>query len=188
MATKDTKTRLTESFDVLGSDFGIKNKMAAPKLYKVVVATGVGSITDSNKLDKIPDSLAKITGQKPAPRAAKKSVAAFRSREGDVIGHQVTLRGAQMNSFMDKLIHIALPRTKDFRGINPKAIDANGNLTIGIREHTIFPETSDEDIRNIFGLGITLVTNVNSKTDAKKFFTYLGVPFAAEVEKAKKSR
>lgn len=180
MAIKNTKTRILESFDNLASDLGIKNKMAAPRLYKVVVATGVGSITDQNKLTNIPNALALITGQKPAERPAKKSVAAFRSRQGDVVGYQVTLRGEQMYNFVDKLVNIALPRTKDFRGINRSALDSNGNLTIGIKEHTIFPETSDEDIRNIFGLGITFVSNLDDKASAEKFFTYLGVPFVKE--------
>jgi large subunit ribosomal protein L5 len=177
MATTNTKSKLTDSFAKIASDLGIQNKMAAPTLEKVVVSTGVGSITDRNKLEIIPEALAQITGQKPAPRQAKKSIAAFRSRQGDTIGYQITLRGEQMQSFVDKLINIALPRTKDFRGIKRSAVDQGGNLTIGIREHTIFPETSDEDIRNIFGFGITLVSNLESRESALKFFEYLGIPF-----------
>lgn len=177
MAILTTKQKIADSFDKLSAELGISNKMAAPALHKVVVSTGVGSITDQKKLDIIPEALAAITGQKPASRQAKKSIAAFRSRQGDVIAYQVTLRGDQMMSFMDKVINIALPRTKDFRGINRGAVDENGNLTIGIREHTIFPETADEDIRNIFGFGITVVTSLDNREDATKFFEYLGVPF-----------
>lgn len=180
MATKNTKTRISESFEALASDFGIDNKMASPRLEKVVISTGIGSITDQTKLDIIPQALALITGQKPAPRQARKSIAAFSSRQGDVIGYQVTLRGDKMYGFIDKLINIALPRTKDFRGIKRTAMDEGGNLTIGIKEHTIFPETSDEDIRNIFGFGVTLVSNIDDPKDAMKFFEYLGIPFVKE--------
>ena len=176
----NTRQKIADSYEKLANELGIDNKMAAPKLEKVVVSTGVGSITDKQKQDLIPDSLALITGQKPSPRQAKKSIAAFRSRQGDVIGYQVTLRGEQMYSFVDKLINIALPRTKDFRGISRKVVDEGGNMTIGIREHTIFPETSDEDIRNIFGFGVTLVSNINDEKKALTFFEYLGIPFTKE--------
>lgn len=182
MAIKDTKTKIKESFESLKGDLGIGNKMAAPRLEKIVISTGVGSITDQQKLGIIPEALALIAGQKPAPRQAKKSIAAFSSREGDVIGYQITLRGDKMYGFLDKLINIALPRTKDFRGINRKVIDEGGNITIGIKEHTIFPETSDEDIRNIFGFGITLVSNIKDLKQAMKFYEYLGVPFAKSSE------
>ena len=178
----NTKTKIVESASELSPELGLKNKMAAPRLYKVVVATGTGSITDQNKLSVIPEALAQITGQKPAPRQARKSIAAFQTRQGDVVGYQVTLRGEQMYSFVDKLINIALPRTKDFRGIKRTAVDEGGNLTIGIREHTIFPETSDEDIRNTFGLGVTLVSNLEDRDQAVKFYEYLGIPFVKEEE------
>jgi len=183
MATLTTKQRIAESFDKLGSELGIKNRMSAPRLEKVVINTGIGSIQDQNKLKIIPDALALITGQQAAPRQAKKSMAAFKSRQGDVIGYQVTLRGEAMNSFVDKLVNIALPRTKDFRGIPRQIVDQGGNATIGIKEHTIFPETSDEDIRNIFGFGVTLVSNLDDKADAMKFFEYLGIPFVKVTEK-----
>ena len=104
------------------------------------------SVGDKKQVELITDRLAKITGQKPAARAAHQSIASFKVREGDVVGLQVTLRGARMYDFIDKLIHIALPRTRDFRGLSPKAIDDMGNMTIGIKENTIFPETSDEDL------------------------------------------
>ena len=123
------------------------------------------------------DRLARITGQRPTVRAAKQSVASFKIREGDPVGVAVTLRGARMQHFIDKLIHVALPRTKDFRGIDKKAVDAIGNMTIGIKEHTIFPETSDEDLRDVFGLAITIVTTAKTKAEAVPFFEHLGIPF-----------
>lgn len=133
------------------SEFGYKNSVSAPRLTKVSISVGTGSMMkkDREKNDLVADRLAKITGQKPALRAAKKSVAGFKSRQGDPVGLVVTLRGARMYHFMDKLINIALPRTKDFRGIDPKSVDSIGNMTIGIKEHTIFPETSDEDLRDV---------------------------------------
>ena len=160
-------------------DFGYKNAVSAPHLTKISISVGTGSgmKKDREKNNLVADRLAKITGQKPALRAAKKSVAGFKSREGDPVGLMVTLRGARMYHFMDKLINIALPRTKDFRGIDPKSVDAIGNMTIGIKEHTIFPETSDEDLRDVFGLAITLGTTAKNKEEDLAFFTHLGIPF-----------
>jgi len=153
--------------------------MQTPKIEKVVVSVGFGSIKDKDKkkIDLIADRLSKITGQKPASRAAKKSIASFKLREGEPIGYQVTLRGPRMVGFLDKLLNIALPRTRDWRGIQTKAIDEIGNLTIGIKEHTIFPETSDEELKDVFGMAITVVTAAKSKEEAKAFLTHLGFPF-----------
>ena len=123
------------------------------------------------------DRLAKITGQKPAKRGAKKSIASFKSREGDIVGVQVTLRGEKMWSFLDRLFNIALPRTKDFRGISESAIDEMGNYTLSIREHTVFPETADEDLKDVFGFATTIVTNIADKNKAFEFFKSLGFPF-----------
>ncbi len=158
---------------------GYKTKLAAPRLTKIVIAsgTGTGMKKDRNKNEAIMDRLTKITGQRPTVRAAKKSVASFKVRQGDPIGVAVTLRGARMYHFLDKLIHIAIPRTKDFRGIDPKVVDTIGNLTLGIKEHTIFPETSDEDLKDVFGFAITLVSTAKGKDEALKFFTHLGIPF-----------
>jgi large subunit ribosomal protein L5 len=125
----------------------------------------------------IEDRLMRITGQKPSARAAKQSIAQFKMRQGDIVGYQVTLRGARMYDFIDKLIHIALPRTRDFRGLPATAIDDMGNLTIGIRENTIFPEAADEDLKDVFGMAITIVTTAQSKEEADAFFRHLGVPF-----------
>lgn len=172
-----SKQKQQTAFDALSSVFGYKNRMAAPRILKVVVSSGVGKKRDKNQLALVDDRLAKITGQKPSPRPAKQSIAQFKMREGDVVGYQVTLRGARMFDFLDKVIHITLPRTRDFRGINTSAVDMMGNLTIGIKEHTIFPETSDEDLKDIFGLAVTVVTSASSKDEAMAFFTHLGVPF-----------
>ena len=156
---------------------GYKNPMHIPRILKVVISSGVGSFKDKNKFKIVESRLARITGQKAAPRGAKVSIATFKSREGDVVGYQVTLRGQRMHDFLEKLIHIALPRTKDFRGISPKAADEMGNYTLGIKEHTIFPETSDEELKDVFGFAITVVTTAKSKEEVIKLLTHLGFPF-----------
>ena len=175
-------------FEKMKSDFHFKNSMAAPKMVKVVLNVGTGTAVkkDKNKNDAIGERLAKITGQKSAPRGAKQSIASFKIRQGDPIGVVVTLRGKRMFAFLDKLINVALPRTKDFRGINPGAVDNIGNLTIGIKEHTIFPETADEDIRDVFGLAITLVSTAKNKKEGKTFFELIGIPFKKEEDIKKK--
>ncbi len=161
------------------SQFGYTSTLAAPRLTKIVISSGTGSgmKRDRNKNEVIIDRLTRITGQKPTLRLAKKSVASFKVRQGDPIGVAVTLRGARMQHFLDKLINIALPRTKDFRGIDPKAVDNIGNMTLGIKEHTIFPETSDEDLKDVFGFAITIVSTAKSRDEALAFFTHLGIPF-----------
>lgn len=164
------------TYDTLKGDFGYTNVMETPKVEKVVLSTGIGKIQDKNKITLIQDRLARIAGQKAAPRAAKKSIATFKLREGDTVGYQVTLRGKRMRDFMDKLVHVALPRTRDFQGISPKAIDQMGNITIGLKEHTVFPETSDEDLRDVFGLSITIVTTAKNKKEAEAFLRHLGLP------------
>ena len=150
---------------------------------KVVVSTGVGKKRDKKQLEVIEDRLAKITGQKPSARPARISIASFKVREGDTVGLQVTLRGARMYDFVDKLIHIALPRTRDFRGISLKRLMKWGNITIGIKENTIFPETSDEDLKDVFGIAITIVTTAKSKPEAEAFFRHLGMPLIVETKK-----
>lgn len=161
------------------ASFGYKNALSAPHLVKITISSGTGSgmKKDREKNNTVADRLARIAGQKPSLRMAKKSVAGFKTREGDPVGLMVTLRGARMYHFLDKLINIALPRTKDFRGIDPKAVDTIGNMTIGIKEHTIFPETADEDLRDVFGLAVTLVSSAKSKEEALAYFTHLGIPF-----------
>ncbi len=165
-----------KTFDALKSEFGYTNVMQTPKVSKIIVSTGVGSLKDKKKLELIIERLTRITGQAPAVRGAKKSIANFKSRVGDVAGYQVTLRGARMQSFLDKLIHIVLPRFKDFRGIKPSAIDEMGNISIGFKEHIAFPETSDEDTKDIFGLAVTIVTTAKSKKEAEAYLRHLGLP------------
>jgi large subunit ribosomal protein L5 len=167
------KTKVNKGFEKLGK----KNVMQSPRLVKAVISVGVGSLKDKNKMKIVEDRLLRITGQKPAPRGAKVSIANFKSRTGDVVGYQVTLRGARMYDFLEKLIHIALPRTKDFRGISKDATDEMGNYTLGIKENTIFPETSDEELKDVFGMAVTVVTTAKSKAEAQAFLEHLGFPF-----------
>jgi large subunit ribosomal protein L5 len=183
---KSTYELNKESFKALKDKFGYKNPMQAPKITKVVLSTGTGSVKDKKKVELIEDRLTRITGQKPAPRSSKKSIASFKVREGDLVGYQITLRGKRMADFIDKLIHIALPRTKDFRGISRTAVDQMGNYTLGIKEHTIFPETSDEDLKDIFGVGITVVTTSKDKEQTLALLEFLGFPFKKEETGKKK--
>ena len=181
-----TKQKQQSSYLALAEQFGYTSPMQGVRIEKVIVSSGVGKKRDKKQIELIEDRLAKITGQKSAQRPAKISIAAFKVREGDTVGLQTTRRGARMYDFLDKLIHIALPRTRDFRGLSPKAIDDMGNLTVGIREHTIFPETSDEDIKDVFGLAITIVTTAKSKAEAEAFFRYIGMPLTEGTETTKK--
>lgn len=166
-------------FENSKSIFNYKNRMASPKLVKVVLNVGTGTLIkkDKNKNDFVIDRLSKISAQKPARRGAKKSISTFKIRQGDTVGIMVSLRGKRMYSFLEKLFNIALPRTKDFRGISPKAVDNIGNLTIGIKEHTIFPETADEDIKDVFGLSVTIVSSAKNYKEGYAFYQSLGVTF-----------
>ncbi|KKW08653.1 MAG: 50S ribosomal protein L5 [Candidatus Kaiserbacteria bacterium GW2011_GWA2_49_19] len=171
-----TQTVQHKTFEALKGQFHYKSIMQAPKVSKIVVATGVGAKHDPKKREVIKNRLARITGQAPAERLAKKSIATFKIRAGDTVGYQVTLRGARAQSFLDKIIHIVLPRSKDFRGIKPETIDEMGNITIGFKENIVFPETSDEDSKDIFGLAVTIVTTAKNKKEAEAFLRYLGLP------------
>ena len=175
-----TKQRQQEAYLALKEAFGYTSVMQGPRILKVVVSSGVGKKRDKKQIELIQDRLAKITGQKSAPRAAKQSIASFKVREGDTVGLQVTLRGARMYDFLDKLIHIALPRTRDFRGLKASAIDDMGNMTVGIKENTIFPETSDEDLKDVFGVAITIVTTAKSKPEAEAFLRHIGMPLIVD--------
>jgi large subunit ribosomal protein L5 len=172
------KAKNKDSFKALKEKLHIDNAMKAPKLTKVVLSVGTGKVSDKKRKEFIGERLSRIAGQKVAQRAAKKSIASFKLRQGENIGFQATLRGEKMFAFLEKLVNIALPRTKDFRGLKATAIDSMGNMTIGIKEHTIFPETSDEDIKDVFGFAVTVVTNSKKKEDTKEFLAYLGFPFA----------
>lgn len=170
------KSLISKSFDSLKGQFGYTNKMQAPKILKVMVTSGTGSIPDKKKKELIGDRIAKITGQKAKVTKAKISIAGFKLREGEDVGLVVTLRGERMYQFLEKVIHIALPRTRDFRGISAKGIDSMGNYTFGIKEHTIFPEAAEEDVKDIFGLGITVVTTAKSKAECEALMRLIGLP------------
>ncbi|MBI2025532.1 50S ribosomal protein L5 [Candidatus Kaiserbacteria bacterium] len=178
-----TKQRQQSSYSALAETFKYTSPMQGPRITKAVVSSGVGKKRDKKQIELIEDRIARITGQKTSARPAKISIASFKVREGDTVGLQVTLRGARMFDFIDKLIHIALPRTRDFRGLSPKAIDDMGNITIGIKEHTIFPETSDEDLKDVFGFAVTIVTTAKSKAEAEAFFRHIGLPLITDPTK-----
>jgi large subunit ribosomal protein L5 len=189
------KEREKAAYQAMKETYGYKNVMMAPRILKVLVSVGTGRMTraDKKKNEFVADRLAKITGQKPSGRPAKKSIASFKLRKGEVIGQMVTLRGARMYGFLDKLLGVALPRTKDFRGFSKRSVDDLGNLTLGIKEHTIFPETADEELKDVFGLAVTIVTNKRKKEEVVDFLTRIGVPFRSqelegEDKKAKKKK
>ena len=166
------------AFDALKVDFGWHNAMQTPRIVKAVISVGVGKmLKDKGKVELVADRLAKITGQKPASRGAKKAISTYKTRIGDKIGYQITLRGKRAEDFLNRLVHIALPRTKDFKGISAGAIDEMGNYTLGIKEHTVFPETADEDIKGVFGMAVTVVTTAKNKKMAEAYLRHLGFPF-----------
>jgi large subunit ribosomal protein L5 len=185
MAYKTIYELNKDSYKALKDTLKISNPMQAPKLVKVVVSNGFGSTKDKKKIELIGDRLARITGQKPAVRATKKAIATFKTRIGDPVGYQVTLRGKRMGEFLDRLIHVSLPRTKDFRGLPRTSVDAMGNYTIGIKEHTIFPETADEDLKDVFGMSITLVTTSRDKKSTLAFLEHIGLPLKRAEESKK---
>ena len=166
------------AFATLKGECGWKNVMQTPRIEKVVISVGIGKMgKDKQRIALVADRLGKITGQKPVHRGAKKSIATFKTRIGDHIGYQVTLRGTRAQDFLNRLIHVALPRTKDFKGISAGAIDAMGNYTLGIKEHSVFPETADEELKDVFGMAITIVTTAKEKKEARAYLTPLGLPF-----------
>jgi large subunit ribosomal protein L5 len=172
------KDKQKKTFDALKGDFAWKNVMQTPRIEKVVVSVGVGKfMKDKEKIKLIDNRLARITGQKAVTRGAKKSIATFKTRIGDTVGYQVTLRGIRAEDFLNRLLNIALPRTKDFKGISAAGIDEMGNYTLGIREHSVFPETADEELKDVFGMAITVVTTAKDKKVAKAYLEHLGFPF-----------
>lgn len=177
MAHKTVKEKVKTTFDTLKGDFKYKNKLQAPQIKRVVVTTTIGSIKDPKKKELMLDRMTKITGQKPVTTLAKKSVAGFKLRAGDSSAYKITLRGDRMWSFLDKVVNIALPRTKDFRGISATGIDSMGNFSFGIKEHTVFPETTDENIQDVFSFGATIVTTSKTKEETKALLDTLGFLF-----------
>jgi large subunit ribosomal protein L5 len=158
--------------------FGIKNAMAIPKVEKVVLNMGMGdAIQNSKVLDAAVDELGQITGQKPVVTKAKKSIASFKLREGMSIGTRVTLRGDKMYEFLDRLINIALPRVRDFRGVPTRSFDGRGNYTLGIRDHLIFPEIDAGKVDKSKGMNITIVTTAKNDEQARFLLRELGMPF-----------
>lgn len=166
-----------EVIPAMRKKFGYKNVMAVPKIEKVVVNVGVGRMAAEPKFkERFELDLAMITGQKPAHRPARKSISGFKVREGMVVGYQVTLRRKRMYDFLDRLISIALPRTRDFRGIEVKKFDQKGNLNIGIQEHIIFPEVTYETSKDIFPFQITVATSAKTREEGIELLRLVGFP------------
>ncbi|MCI1305410.1 MAG: 50S ribosomal protein L5 [Lachnospiraceae bacterium] len=165
--------------DAMKSKFGYKNVMQIPKLSKIVVNIGVGEAKENSKvLDSAVSDLEKITGQKPIVTKAKKSIANFKIREGMPIGCKVTLRGEKMYDFADRLINLALPRVRDFRGVNPNSFDGRGNYALGIREQLIFPEIEYDKVDKVRGMDIIFVTTAQTDEEARELLTQFGMPYA----------
>ena len=173
------ETYKNEIMDGMTKKFGYKNVMQVPKLDKVVINMGVGEAKDNSKvLDAAIKDLETITGQKVIPTRAKKSVANFKLREGMPIGCKVTLRGERMYEFVDRLINLALPRVRDFRGVNPNAFDGRGNYALGIKEQLIFPEIEYDKVDKVRGMDIIFVTTAKSDEEARELLTLFGMPFS----------
>jgi len=168
----------TEIRSKLIKELKLKNSMQVPKLLKIVVNVGAGeAVSSKNVLEKVQEQISLITGQKAVITKAKKSISAFKIRQGLPIGVKVTLRGNSMYAFLEKTVKIVIPRLKDFRGISEKSIDPNGNLSIGFPEQTLFPEIDFDKIDKIRGLEVTFVTNAKNRIAGKKYFELIGIPF-----------
>jgi large subunit ribosomal protein L5 len=173
------ETYKNEIMDGMTKKFGYKNVMQVPKLDKIVINMGVGEAKDNSKvLDAAIKDLETITGQKVVPTRAKKSVANFKLREGMPIGCKVTLRGERMYEFADRLINLALPRVRDFRGVNPNAFDGRGNYALGIKEQLIFPEIEYDKVDKVRGMDIIFVTTAKTDEEARELLTLFGMPFS----------
>ena len=167
-----------EVIPALTKEFGYKNVMAVPRLEKIVVNMGLGEATANAKIvDTGADELARITGQKPVTRRAKKSIAAFKVRKGMPIGTMVTLRGERMWEFLDRLLGIALPRVRDFKGVSPKGFDGRGNYTLGLRDQLLFPEIDYLKVDKGRGMNVSVVTTAKTDEEARKLLQFLGMPF-----------
>ena len=165
----------------LAERLGRTNKHSLPKLQKIVVNMGVGkALQDKNRLEQASDQLAQITGQKPQITLAKVAVSGFRLREGNAIGCRVTLRGERMYEFLDRLISVALPRIRDFRGVNPKSFDGHGNYSMGLTEQSVFPEIDPDKVTFVQGMDVTFVTNIDNDDEARELLRAFGMPFREE--------
>jgi len=183
MAEKKTNARLKEKFQkevapALMKEFELKNPMAVPRLHKIVVNMGLGEATQNAKvLDPAVNELGQIAGQKPVITRAKKSIAAFKVREGMPIGAMVTLRGDRMYEFFDRLVNVALPRVRDFRGVSTKSFDGRGNFTLGLRDQLIFPEIDYAKVDRMKGMNVTIVTTAGDDNQARALLKHMGMPF-----------
>jgi large subunit ribosomal protein L5 len=167
-----------EVVPALTKEFGYKNIMAVPKIQKVVVNMGLGEATANAKIvDTGADELARITGQKPVTRRSKKSIAAFKVRKGMPIGAMVTLRGERMWEFLDRLMNVALPRVRDFKGVSPKGFDGRGNYTLGLRDQLLFPEIDYMKVDKARGMNVSVVTTAKTDQEARKLLQFIGMPF-----------
>jgi large subunit ribosomal protein L5 len=179
----DMAARLKQRYEkevrpALMQEFGYRNKMQPPRLEKIVVNMGLGEAINNNKiLDASLEQLTAITGQKPVVTKARKSIANFKLRQGQSIGAMVTLRGERAYEFLDRLVSIALPRVRDFKGVSPKAFDGKGNYTLGVKEQIIFPEINYDRVDKIKGLNITLVTTAHNDEEGRALLRHLGMPF-----------
>ena len=169
-----------EVVPALCKEFGYKNVMAVPKIEKIVVNMGLGEATSNAKLiDVGTDELSRITGQKAVTRRAKKSIAAFKVRKGMPIATMVTLRGERMWEFLDRLVSIALPRVRDFRGVSPRGFDGRGNYTLGLRDQLLFPEIDYMKVDKARGMNVSVVTTAKTDAEARKLLQFIGMPFRA---------
>ena len=179
MATRIKEKYLNEAVPALQQKFGYKNPMQIPKLSKIVINMGLGDCKDNPKaLEVAVKELAAIAGQQPLVTTARKSIANFKLREGMNVGAKVTLRGSRMEEFMDKLVNIALPRVRDFRGVSDKAFDGRGNYALGIREQLLFPEIEYDKVEKIRGMEMIFVTTAQTDEECKELLRLLGMPFA----------
>lgn len=168
----------SEAVPALTKEFNYKNPMEVPRLEKVVLNVGLGDAVSNAKLiEAVSKEIGDITGQKPVVTKARKSIASFKLRQGMPIGVMVTLRRDRMYEFLDRLMNIALPRVRDFRGVSAKAFDGKGNYTLGIKEHIIFPEIAIDKIEKVYGLNICVVTSARTDEEARALLKYLGMPF-----------
>jgi len=178
MAARLKEKYVKEIAPALSKEFGYKNPMSIPKLEKIVINMGLGeAIQNAKVLDTAANDLAIISGQKPVITKAKKSIAAFKLREGMSIGSMVTLRGERMYEFLDRLVNVALPRVRDFRGISPKSFDGRGNYTLGLRDQLIFPEIDFGKIDKARGMNVCIVTTAKNDEEARSLLRHLGMPF-----------
>ena len=176
-------TRMKEKYGkevvpALRKEFGYSNVMAVPKIEKVVVNMGLGEATSNVKIIEVgSDELARITGQKPVTRRSKKSIAQFKVRKGQPVGTSVTLRGERMYEFLDRLLSIALPRVRDFRGVSPKGFDGRGNFTLGLKDQLLFPEIDYMKVDKSRGMNVSVVTTARTDQEARKLLQLIGMPF-----------